>query len=232
MDNRVTELIEQKSFTELSVEERNFVLSQISEQEYIEKHQLILEIKKDLKSEASQLKVNDSIRLDALIALRAKHAAIGSAETTKSRIGFFTFKIPLWTAVAAVFMIFILTTPLFIDSQFKDNKANDLVASIDTVYIDKVIRDTIAIMKPADTVVKTVYKTIVVSDPIVEASQTTKYPETEDNLTDLKSRSIQRDLERAMAIGDYPNTIDFKTSLKGKSLSNDPIGRVVLGVSN
>lgn len=235
MKNRLTELIEEKSFAELSVEERDFVLSQLSEQEYTEKHQLISDVKKELKSEASELSANDSIRLNALAALRAKQATEIPIENTKKSSGFFAFKIPLWSAVAAVFLIFILSTPVFIDSQFKENRSAELMASVDTVYIDKIIRDTIEIIKPADTVVKTIYVTNKVdfSKEIANKEiEIKKEKPSTPNYLNVKSETIHRDLEMRMAIGGYTNTIDFTNPKSGRSLSEDKIGRVVLDVVN
>lgn len=228
MNNRLTELIEQKSFNELSAAEKSFVLEHISEREYNEQYNLISDIKKELKSEASQLKANDSIRLNALAALRAKQLVVES----KPKVSFFNSKIPLWTAIAAVFMIFILTTYIFIDTQFKENKSSELVASIDTVYIDKIIRDTIEIMKSADTVVKTVYAPVKEVNPITINSQSSDYLSSNLDSTERENLIIQRELGNTMRIGSYTNTIDFKNPSSGKSLSNDPIGRVVLNVTN
>jgi hypothetical protein len=241
MKIRLTELIEEKSFNELSKEEQSFVLTQVSEEEYNEKHQLIANVKDELKSEANELKANESIRLSALAALRAKQIVVEpiftstSSSKTKVKSGFFNFKIPLWTAVAAVFMIFILSTPVFIESQLNSNKSNQLVASVDTIYIDKIIRDTIEITKPADRVVKTVYVTN--NDISQKVIAENEFETNNDNqqLTDFsinRSDNIQNELEMRMAIGGYTNTIDFSNPKSGRSLSEDKIGKVVLEVVN
>ena len=222
MNNRLTELIEQKSFNELSKQEKRFVLNDITEQEYKEKYQLIYEVKRELKLEASVLKVNDSIRVSAIEALLLKQ----KEKKPGVFIRFTRFKVPLWTAVAALFLIFILSTPILINTELKNDTKNNLLASIDTVYIDKIIKDTIQIIKPGDTVIQKVY--VSKKDYPSKEEGTLKLVE----YSNLKSDQSQKDLEREMAIGGYINTIDFYTPKSGKSLSDDRIGRILLNVSN
>lgn len=226
MKNRIIELIEKHSFEDLSAEEKRFVLSELSENEFREKRSLIVQIKDELKAEADELKANKSIHL---YALRAK--SLEKESEANKKVGFLTFKIPLWTAIAAIFMIFILTTPIFLDNDFNRDDSQ-LMALVDTIYIDKIIRDTIEIDVPADTIVETIYKALPNEGTIDYISE--KMNEPNDMLESDNSNSviIQGDLERTLGMGNYPNTIDFKDVSKGKSLSNDPIGRVVLNILN
>ncbi|PWH86694.1 hypothetical protein [Brumimicrobium oceani] len=239
MKIRLSELMESKSFSELTIEERNFVLSEISEQEFKEKRQLIVQVKEELKSEANQLKVNEQTHLNALAALRAKNASksglITEVEETvesqekEGKVGFFAFKIPLWTAIAAVFMIFILTTPVFINSEF-ETKNDTTLAVADTVYIDKIIRDTIEISMPADTVVKVVYQSMPESEKEVKNQRNNEFIANDFEPIPLENFKIQDDLEKAMANDNFSNPIDIQSNVKGKSLSDDLIGKRVLGL--
>ncbi|WP_107040002.1 hypothetical protein [Brumimicrobium mesophilum] len=230
MKTKLTELIERKSFNELTKEEQNFVLSEISEQEFNEKHELISQVKGELKSEASQLKAKDSIHLNALAALREKkdRESVEESDKEKGGAGFFAFKIPLWTAIAAVFMIFILSTPIFINSEFDQNKNDELLALVDTVYVDKIIRDTIEITQPADTVVKMIYTSRDASDEITELPATIESLDIKVNET--SGEIIQYNSQSSMSMGSYTSTFDFKSSDTGESLSEDKIGRVLLRI--
>jgi len=233
MKTRLIELIEKKAFSELVEEEKRFVLSEISEQEYNSKHQLMAKIKSELKTEAKQLNAKSSIHQNALAALKAKNIAKeemeAEKEEEKNRVGFFAFKIPLWTAIAAVFVVLMLVTPVLINSEFDDKSDAGLVAMVDTVYIDKIVRDTIEIIQPADTVVKTFYTS-------KEDINTKRDGSLENRPTEVYINSLDRegsdyDLQNSVTMGNYPQTFDFKNSNSGKSLSEDKIGKMILNAT-
>lgn len=218
MDFKLTKLIEQKAFEALSESEKSFVLKHLSEEEYRERYQLISEVKRELETEAKELKANETIRSNALAALRSKQ------QKKESRIipMLFYYKIPLWVSVAAIFLVFILTTPFILNTEIKATSKEQLTMR-DTVYVEKIVRDTVEVIQPADTIVKTIYtsdkkKLLVNSDVEVPIFSNKKNP------------SSQKELDLIVAHEDYTNPIDLDKPSTGKSLSNDPFGRAVLGV--
>ena len=219
MDYRLTELLEQKSFEELTQEEKSFVLTHLSEAEYRRQHQLLTEVKTDLKEEAQSLKANDQIRINAIEALRVKN----QVKKSGGLVLWFNYKIPLWSAVAALLLVFILTTPLLINTEIKDGKPNEQLAMQDTVYIEKIIKDTVEIKKPADTITKTVY---------VKNNESTvnKHMETHDFSAE-SNKLNKMGMEPVIAFEESYNPIDIGKRTSGKSLSEDPVGRVVLNIS-
>lgn len=232
MNDRIIELIEQKSFNELSEKEKQFIIKHISEKEYREKREIIDQIKNELHTESLEFKVKESTHLNALAALRIKKSHEKVKLDTHSRRGILTSKIPLWTAVAAVFLIFILTTPIFISHDFNQKENGPLLAKVDTVFIDKVIRDTVKIQLPSDTIVKTVYRVVSNENTLSEGVKEKSKSNENFELNDAKREQIYGEMEKVVVMGNYTNTIDFNESSKGKSLSDDPIGKVVLNITN
>ena len=76
-DNILTELMEKKTFEELTMSEKSLVLLLITETEYNERHTSLLQMKKELKAEAKELKANENIRLATLQVLREKQETKG-----------------------------------------------------------------------------------------------------------------------------------------------------------
>ena len=220
MDYRLTELLEKKSFEELSEEEKSFVLTHLSETEYRQQHQLISEVKSDIKEEAKLLKANDQIRVNALEALSLKH----QEKDAKTIPLWLNYKIPLWTAVAALLLIFILTTPLLFNTKMSESAPNEQLVMRDTVYIEKIVNDTIEITQPADTVIKTVY-----------ISNKTKSTEDEHlitpEFTNERNDLSKTEIDQTIASEKSFNPMNIGNRTSGKSLSEDPVGRVILNIS-
>jgi hypothetical protein len=125
--------------------------------------------------------------------------------------------------VAALLLVFIITTPLLINTEIKESNPEEYLAMIDTVYIDKVIHDTIEIIAPADTVIKTVYTT--------QKSRTTGRKEIKAPEFSAKMNSMtQLEEEFIKEYEEIHSPINFGNHTAGKSLSDDPVGRVILNI--
>ena len=220
MNYRITELLEKKAFEELSRNEKSYVLEHLTEAEYREQHHLLRDIKKELTEEAKTLHAKDQIRLNALDALRMKQ------KKKKSKVMplWLNYKIPLWSAVAAILLVFILTTPLIINTEINEIKNKDQLVMRDTVYIEKLVNDTIEIAKPADTVTKYIYVAKKLSSPLKEGTNTSDFPPKIKSITPLEKELISSYEE-----DNYP--IHLERQKTGKSLSEDPIARRVLNIS-
>lgn len=219
MDYKLTELIEQKAFEALSESEKSFVLEHLSEEEYCERYQLISEVKSELKTEAKGLKTNDHIRTTVLEALRSKQ------QKQKTRIipMLFNYKIPLWASVAAIFLVFILITPFILNTDIEKATSREQLAMRDTVYVEKIVRDTVEVTQPADTVIKTIYASEKSTSTVNVDRETPVFP-------NEKKAMSQKEMEFVLAYEGYVNPIDLDKRSSGKSLSDDPFGRVVLGI--
>tara|TARA_B100000508_G_scaffold141096_1_gene146880 strand:- start:115841 stop:116509 length:669 start_codon:yes stop_codon:yes gene_type:complete len=220
MDYKLTELIELKAFEELSETEKRFVLEYLSEAEFRERSEMISKVKNELKSEGYELKASEHSRVTALAALRSKHA--------KKKSGFIpvmlTYKIPVWTSIAAIFLVFILTTPFIFNEGIGEVNTSERLTLTDTVYVEKIVKDTIEIVQPADTVVKTVYR------PIQNTSTTSSEIIAPIYSNDLMTID-EREFELTLANEEYSNPVDLKKPSSGKSLSDDPFAKILLGIS-
>lgn len=170
----------------------------------------------ELNKEAKSLKANDSIRLAALQALREKKKKKAILPI------FFGYRVPVWMAAAAILLILFLIPSTF-NSDINKTGTNTQLAVHDTVYVERIVTDTVKITQPADTVVKTVYVKDKSGNQFTEPSvQTT----TQQDLKGLK----MKDLEAIIALNNVPQKIDFNIQASGKSLSDDPLGKAVLNI--
>ena len=218
-DNKLTELMEKKTFEELTMSEKSLVLHLVTETEYNERHKSLLQMKKELKSEASELKANENIRLAALQALREKQ------EIKKTPIipFLFSYKVPVWMAAAAILLIMLLLPSVF-KTGINKLESNKQLTVRDTVYVDRIVKDTIKIIQASDPVIRTVYikenTSTYTNEPLKEKVQ-------EENLKTINVR----ELEAVIAMNNYPSKIDFSVQTSGKSLSDDPLGKSVLNIN-
>lgn len=171
----------------------------------------------ELNKEAKTLKANESIRSTALQALREKN------EKKKKSILpiFFDYKVPFWMAAAAILILLLLLVPSTFNSDTENNGSNIQLAVHDTVYVDRIVTDTIEITQPSDTVVKTVYVKDNSSNQTNEASIQAL---TQQDLKSLK----MKELEAIVMLNNLPAKIDFTIQPSGKSLSDDPLAKSVL----
>lgn len=215
MDNKLTELMEKKTFEELTMSERSLVLHLITETEYNERHSSLLQMKKELKSEAKELKANENIRLAALQALREKK------EIKKTPVipFLFSYRVPVWMTAAAILLIM-----LVLPSIFKTDVNKLQLAVRDTVYVDRIIKDTIKIIEASDPVIQTIY--------IKENTSTQANGKFKEKVQEESLKIINiRELEAEIAMNNYPSKIDFSVQPSGRSLSNDPLGKSVLNIN-
>jgi hypothetical protein len=122
-NSRLIDLLEGKDFNELSVQERNWVLSQISEEEYSKQRLLILDLSDALKPEDDNL-------IPAPLVLPSK----GAIRT-----------IPLYQAamsVAAMALLLISIFSLF-GNQTEIINNTEYIVKHDTVEVEKTIYDTV-----------------------------------------------------------------------------------------
>lgn len=207
----IAQLIEEKEFSELTNDERSFVLSQVEESEYSFRRNIILNSKELLKNDLRKLKPNDSIKVAALQSLRAKKS------NRKIIPLFIGYKVPAWLAAASILLAFLLNSIL----NFSFNKTAlpvNQLSQIDTVFVEKKIIDTVKIKEQPDTVIKVVYvPQNTDQQPITEAQHT--------NDAELKT------LESTQ-MNNYNPVIDLSTDKKhkGKSLNEDELAQSVLGI--
>ena len=220
MDYRVTELLETKSFEALSEDEKFLVKSHLTEDEYQRQHRLIAQFKDNLNDESESLSANDQIRVNALEALRLKN----QENATKTVPLWLNYKIPLWTAFAALLLIFILTTPLLFNSEIGESKSNEQLVMRDTVYIEKIVNDTIEIKTPADTVIKTIYTSNKNSRDEIKDLNTPVFSNNAKTMKEAEENFMTSSEEMI-------SPFKFNNRSKGKSLSEDPLGRVLLNIS-
>lgn len=220
MDYRITELLEKKAFEELTEVEKSLVLDHLTEAEYREQHHLLWVVKKELTEEAKTLHAKDQIRRKALEALRMKQ------KKKKSKVMplWLNYKIPLWSAVAAILLVFILTTPLITNTEINETKIKDQLVMRDTVYIEKLVNDTIEIAKPADTITKYIYVPKKISSPLKEGTNISELPTKIKSITPLEKELIS-------SYEEDNSPIHLERHKTGKSLSEDPIARSVLNIS-
>ena len=171
----------------------------------------------ELNKEAKSLKANDSIRLAALQALREKNKKKAILPV------FIGYKVPIWMAAAAILLILLLIPSTF-NSDINKTGTNTQLAVHDTVYVERVVTDTIKVNQPSDTVVKTVYVKDNSSNQLNEAST----PSTKNR--DLKTLNL-KELETIIALNNFPSKIDLAVQPTGKSLSDDPFAKAVLNIS-
>ncbi len=128
LEKKLEDLLLQKRFEELGKEDREWVLAQISAEEYQAMRQTLLESKIAFQLNQPQLNPNIQNKL-------RKRVLQNKADNTAARL--VNYKVPAWQVVAAACVIFTLfvnfKTSIFSSQQF-DNIITDTVYKVDTVY--------------------------------------------------------------------------------------------------
>jgi hypothetical protein len=183
---RLFDLIESKSFEKLTEEEKNFVLTNLSEEEY--------KLQQKIINSASDLYDDSEEPLPLAI------------PTEKKKKGFFTKSIPLYQAVisvAATLLIFIAIWPKQNQSSLKLNfDGNPLNISLSGSPAVQIIHDTIVQKIPSfQSVSQIVYDTVLLVQQVLkqpenrqlEVGQRIIQPELTQQLLESKSQSYKDD---------------------------------------
>lgn len=179
-------------------------------------NKFIKSIQDEMEKEAKELKANESIRSTALEALRKKK------ETKKTPVIplVFNYKVPLWMVAASVILI-VLLLPYTLETNVNEIGNNPQLAVHDTVYVDKIINDTVEIIKPSSPIIQTVYIKESVANEKVDLIKS------KDKIIDKKQMNIN-DLSVYLILDNYTPKIDLSTKTSGKSLSEDAFAKAVL----
>lgn len=208
MKHDLSDLLDQKDFEDLTMIERNFVLSEISEEAYNEQRETIVMAQLIMADDASNLRANPSIAIAASTALQQRKKT--------GVFAIFTHKVPTWAAVAACALLFTLFnySGIFGQSVEKNHVAD--VSSIDTVYIEKIITE-FRDLKP--------FQEKPVSDKV--------QPHNSENLAQVsvppkpdKTPTYSDEMLNAEQIN-YTALLQNYSSSNGVSLQNDSITRMV-----
>jgi hypothetical protein len=151
----IHDLLEEKEFEELSVEEQVFVLKQMTLEEYTNARNGIVASQSFFEAESIQIQPKANASNKALLALRAKNKVIEPAKKTAWIAALFTYKIPAWQAAAALLLVFFFVRGLGTVQQSQTILVAD-ESLRDTVFIKEYITQIEQL--PADTVVKVVYR--------------------------------------------------------------------------
>jgi len=188
MEEKLFILLETKSFDSLSEEERLFVLSQMSEQEYIEQYNIIGLSKKIIDDELSVITPDKQLLTSIL----------ETEEKQNFFIGLLQYKVSL-PRVAAVFLITFFSYHLVVSHIYEPKSTETIIVNnTDTIYKIKEVFST-------DTVYLTEYKTKIIKPDcknkkavIAEAKPEQKISEQQYEyykqkvLYDLKNNKIRR----------------------------------------
>lgn len=129
MNTNLNDLLETKSFTALTEQERDFVLSLMPEDDYIRQRKLVLSARSILKEKT----LVPALPSKAIIALQAKKPV------KKGRLAFLNSKIPTWAAVAACLIIFLLVEGQ--NMLEEPQKETVYITTVDTFYVEKMVRN-------------------------------------------------------------------------------------------
>lgn len=181
-------------------------------------NKFIKSIQDEMGKEAKELKVNESIRSTVLESLRKKKEPKKTSVITLV----FNYKVPLWMVAASVILI-VLILPYTFKTNVNEIGNNPQLAVHDTVYVDKIINDTVEIIKPSSPIIQTVY----VKESI--ANEKDNLVEPKYKIIDKKHMDIN-DLSIYLTLDNYTPKIDLSTKTSGKSLSEDAFAKAVLRI--
>lgn len=128
LEKKLEDLLLQKRFEELSIENQQWVLAQISVEEYRAMRQTLLESKRAFQTNQPRLDPNIQNRLRKRVLLNKQ-----PNQTAK----LFRYAIPAWQVVAAacvLFLLFVNFKSTILSPQKVDHFITDTVFKVDTVY--------------------------------------------------------------------------------------------------
>ena len=133
---KIYDLLEQKTFAALTSEERNTVLAEMTEQEFSQYQQLILQSSASLKQE--QVQPQPIVYQNLKVGFKKKYTSINDVSSLLS------IKIPLWMALLAMLSVGIVFS--FFNQRkiheptkpaIEKEKEKIFVYQMDTIYIEK-----------------------------------------------------------------------------------------------
>jgi hypothetical protein len=146
MNIDLSDLLATKNFDQLTLSEKEFVLSEISREEYSSQREMIVLAQNIMADDAELLQPKPAIATAAIAAIEKKKQG--------KIFALFTHKVPTWVAVAACALMFFLFNYSNVFDHTIKNENTALVPLIDTVYVDKVVtefRDIKALNKSPET---------------------------------------------------------------------------------
>lgn len=220
MNMDIIELMENKSFEALNEAEKVFVLEQMSKSEYENQYELLQHSKKYFAEEYQQLHVKDHLRENVL------HKLIEKKNKTGILTMMINYKVPAWAAAAVFLITFSLLSYPFMSNEHKD-RAELLAASKDTVFLEKLIVDTVKIFSHPDTVFRTKYISNKAEEIKTPNSSIVAKEEEKINAGLFNSRH-----DELSNVGtEYP-ILEFKLqpNYSGMSLKDDSIAKLLIGI--
>ena len=206
MNMELQDLLTEKSFEELSTEEREFVLSEMTEQEY-EMQRMILGKSSELMNKEAAMLTPLPPSTSLLKALKEKQVVHATPPSSKIS-AFFNYKVSAWQAVAASLLLFFMVQTILKGYTGNEHSERPLLAVNDTVYVDKYITEIREVEKPADTIVKVVYNTIYKEKEVSD---------TEIDATENKAESSTP----ALASSPYPDVLQYSNKAYSQPASKD-----------
>ena len=221
MKKYLIDLIENKAFGSLEQKEKSFVLKQMTEEEYTMQHELIQQSRKYFSMEAEHLKAAEKIRATVLSHLRNRK----SKSKAKLVSPVFGYKVPAWAAVAAVLLVSFTALSYQYFSSVSIPQSELLFSHNDTVYVERIITDTVKIFTSPDTVYmeRDIFEKSSMADSLPYAEKDKS--EIQDGIT--MSRFSITDIEMVRDI-----VVDLELGQKpsGTSLKEDSIAQMLLGM--
>jgi hypothetical protein len=205
MSNDLNELLENKTFAQLTAVERTYVLTQISAQEYDWQREILL---------SSKIAFEEA---PVLTPLPPTAALMALRENKKSSPPFlFVHKIPTWMAIAACLLVFLLAK----GSGFMETEKQPALCAeiIDTVYVEKMVR---AIVQENNTTRK---------DTLIAVNSTSEsHPKIPVKNPSEPKRTEPAFTAEMLSIGNinYDAYFSNYSSSSGTSLQNDSITQLV-----
>ncbi|HLP12894.1 MAG TPA: hypothetical protein VK177_13245 [Flavobacteriales bacterium] len=132
----IQELVEHKNFTELTNDERQMVLKEISQEEYESRRSILQSTRAFLQAGINKTQPSQDTKKRAAALMQVKK------QEQKGIAGFIGYRIPAYAAVAAI-LILAFMLPLFYANE---KPATKYVAMVDTVYREaepKTVYDTV-----------------------------------------------------------------------------------------
>ena len=191
MDEKLLQLLETKSFSQLTADEKQFVLQNITEQEYNEQHSIFAISSEIIDEEIAAIAIDTQIFDNVLKAGRTS--------------SFLYYKVSL-IKVAAVFLVAMVSYHLVMAHIYSTNEQEPLIVhNTDTIYKVEKIYNT-------DTVYLTEYKTKIVKKDCNKSTPKIAQSNLESQISKEKFEYYKKKIAY-----DLKNN---KARRKGKSLSN------------
>jgi hypothetical protein len=206
MNMELQDLLAEKSFEDLSIKEKNFVLSEMTEAEY-EMQRMILGKSSEIMAKEAAVLTPLPPATSVLLALKEKQVAKAAPASSKIS-AFFNYKVSAWQAVAASLFLFFMVQTIMKGYTGNEKSETALLAVNDTVFVEKYITQIREVEKRADTIVKVVYNTIYKEKEVSD---------TDKNAIENKPESTTP----ALASSPYPDVLQYSNKAYSQPASKD-----------